>query len=106
MIDVAEAACGGDGADGKVCAAEAVSNLGDSSVDLTLWLWTKVEDYWTLWEHIREDIYIAFNNAGVEIPFPQITVHQGKDGEPIKMEHRAATPHEVTTEEEKLGTGN
>ena len=84
----------------------AVSNLGDSSVDFTLWLWTKVEDYWTLWEHIREDIYIAFNNAGVEIPFPQVTVHQGKTGDPIHMEHRAATPHEVTTEEEKLGTGD
>lgn len=83
----------------------AVSNLGDSSVDLTLWLWTKVEDYWTLWEHIREDIYIAFNNAGVEIPFPQVTVHQGKTDEPIHMEHRTATPHEITTEEEKLGTG-
>ena len=83
----------------------AVSNLGDSSVDLTLWLWTKVEDYWTLWEHIREDTYIACNNAGVEIPFPQVTVHQGKTGEPIHMEHRAAEAHLETTEEEKLGTG-
>lgn len=84
----------------------AVSNLGDSSVDLTLWLWVKVEDYWTLWEHIREDIYIAFNNAGVEIPFPQVTVHQGKDGAAVRMEPRESTPHEVTTEEEKLGTGD
>ena len=84
----------------------AVSNLGDSSVDLTLWLWTKVEDYWTLWEHIREDIYIAFNNAGVEIPFPQVTVHQGKNGDHMRMEPRESTPHEVTTEEEKLGTGD
>ena len=66
----------------------AVSNLGDSSVDITLWLWTRVEDYWTLWEHIREDIYIAFNNAGVEIPFPQVTVHQGKEGAPAHMEPR------------------
>ena len=84
----------------------AVSNLGDSSVDLTLWLWVKVEDYWTLWEHIREDIYIAFNNAGVEIPFPQVTVHQGKDGAAVRMEPRESTPHEVTTDEEKLGTGD
>ncbi|MBR1799084.1 MAG: mechanosensitive ion channel family protein [Bacteroidales bacterium] len=52
-----------------------LSNLGDSSVDLTLWLWVKVEDYWTLWSHIREDIYNAFNRSGIEIPFPQVTVH-------------------------------
>ena len=55
-----------------------VSNLGDSSVDLTLWLWVKVEDYWTLWSHIREDIYNKFNEVGIEIPFPQITVHSDK----------------------------
>lgn len=84
----------------------AVSNLGDSSVDITLWLWTKVEDYWTVWEHIREDIYIAFNNAGVEIPFPQVTVHNATEGAPMHMEPREATAHEVTTDEEKLGTGN
>ncbi len=83
----------------------AVSNLGDSSVDLTLWLWTKVEDYWTLWAHIREDIYIAFNNAGVEIPFPQVTVHQGKTNEPIVMEHRAAVERPAEVEGERIGTG-
>lgn len=70
----------------------AVSNLGDSSVDITLWLWVKVEDYWTLWEHIREDIYIAFNNAGVEIPFPQVTVHQGKEEAAGRMEPRDPEP--------------
>lgn len=84
----------------------AVSNLGDSSVDLTLWLWTTVEDYWTLWSHIREDIYIAFNNAGVEIPFPQVTVHQAGDKAPIDMEPRQASAHMETTGEEKLGTGD
>lgn len=56
-----------------------VSNLADSSVDLTLWLWVKVEDYWTLWSHIREDIYNKFNEEGIEIPFPQITVHGAKE---------------------------
>lgn len=55
-----------------------VSNLGDSSVDFTLWLWVKVEDYWTLWEHIREDIYNKFNEEGIEIPFPQIQLHTDK----------------------------
>ena len=84
----------------------AVSNLGNSAIDLTLWLWTKVEDYWTLWEHIREDIYIAFNNAGVEIPFPQITVHNAEPKAPAHMEPRSPEAHLETTDEEKLGTGD
>ena len=83
----------------------AVSNLNNSSVDITLWLWTKVEDYWTLWEHIREDIYIAFNNTGIEIPFPQVTVHNAAVSAPIPMQHRAAEEHLPTTAEETMGEG-
>lgn len=84
----------------------AVSELNSSSVDLSVWLWVTVEDYWEVWKHIREDIYIAFNNAGVEIPFPQVTVHQGKSGEPIHMEHRTAVDRPVAVEGEKIGTGD
>ena len=84
----------------------AVSNLGDSSVDITLWLWAKVEDYWTLWEHIREDIYIAFNNAGVEIPFPQVTVHNASESSPIHMEPREAAVPPTAIEGERMGDGD
>ena len=52
-----------------------VSDLADSSVVLTLWIWTTVEDYWTVNCYIREKIYDTFNENGIEIPFPQITVH-------------------------------
>lgn len=52
-----------------------VSNLGDSSVDFTLWLWVKVEDYWTVWGRIRENIYNKFAEKNIEIPFPQIQLH-------------------------------
>ena len=55
-----------------------VSNLGDSSVDFSLWLWVKVEDYWTLWSYIRENIYNKFTAEGIEIPCPQIQLHTDK----------------------------
>lgn len=84
----------------------AVSDLNNSSVDISIWLWTTVEDYWEVWKHIREDIYIAFNNAGVEIPFPQVTVHQGKSGEPIHMEHRTVVDRPAIVEGERIGTGD
>ena len=55
-----------------------VSELNSSSVDYTLWLWTSVEDYWTLWMRIRENIYKAFYSNGISIPFPQMDVHISK----------------------------
>ena len=55
-----------------------VSELNNSSVDYSLWLWTTVEDYWTVWMRIRENIYKAFNENGISIPFPQMDVHLNK----------------------------
>ncbi|MCQ2300507.1 MAG: mechanosensitive ion channel [Bacteroidales bacterium] len=52
-----------------------VSNLGDSSVDIAMWMWTKTEDYWVVWKRIRENVYDALNEAHIEIPFPQVQVH-------------------------------
>lgn len=52
-----------------------VTNLGDSSVDITLWLWVQTEKYWTVWGRIRENIYNAFYANNIEIPFPQMDVH-------------------------------
>ena len=86
----------------------AVSNLNNSSVDFSVWLWVTVEDYWPVWMHIREDIYIAFYNNGIEIPFPQVTLHQGNDNAPEQMEPRldvdvdALRPHD---EHEAMGEG-
>jgi small conductance mechanosensitive channel len=53
----------------------AVSELNNSSVDYSLWLWTTVDDYWTVWMRIRENIYKAFYANGISIPFPQVDVH-------------------------------
>lgn len=53
----------------------AVSELNSSSVDWSLWLWTTVDDYWTVWMRIRENIYKAFYANGISIPFPQVDVH-------------------------------
>ena len=58
----------------KIC----VSELNNSSVDYSIWIWVKVEDYWTLWMRIRENIYKAFYANNISIPFPQMDVHLDK----------------------------
>ncbi|WP_269617571.1 mechanosensitive ion channel family protein [Zhongshania sp. BJYM1] len=53
----------------------AVSELGDSSVNLVCRPWVATSDYWpTRWK-LTEDIKNEFDAAGVGIPYPQMDVH-------------------------------
>ncbi len=51
------------------------SDFGDSSVDLTVLVWMRVEDKLGLTARIKEAVYNALNKNGIEIPFPQRDVH-------------------------------
>ncbi len=52
-----------------------VASLGDSSVEVGCRFWVKSEDYWqTKWDML-EAVKLAFDENGIEIPFPQVDVH-------------------------------
>ncbi len=51
------------------------SDFGDSSVDLLVCIWMRVEDKVALTARVRETIYNTLTANGVEIPFPQCDVH-------------------------------
>lgn len=53
----------------------AVSNLGDSSVDIVVRVWVKGADYWTVFFYMNEFIKKEFDAQGINIPFPQCDVH-------------------------------
>ncbi|MFC2079558.1 mechanosensitive ion channel family protein [Candidatus Bipolaricaulota bacterium] len=56
-----------------------VGELGDSSVNLILRLWVRGNDYWyVLFDGIR-GIKEAFDENGIDIPFPQQVVHVAKE---------------------------
>lgn len=55
-----------------------VTELADSSVNLTFRIWVKGEDYWGVYFDMNENVYNAFNQSGVQIPFPQMDVHLQK----------------------------
>ncbi|MCF8243769.1 MAG: mechanosensitive ion channel [Saprospiraceae bacterium] len=52
-----------------------VAELGNSSVNLTVRVWVKTDDYWPIFFEMNEKVYNAFNEAGLHIPFPQMDVH-------------------------------
>lgn len=55
-----------------------LSEMADSSVNLTARAWVKGEDYWDVFFSINEKTYNAFNAEGISIPFPQMDVHLQK----------------------------
>ena len=51
--------------------------LADSSVNMTVRVWVKSEDYWNVFFQTNETIYNEFNRLGINFPYPQLTIHQG-----------------------------
>ncbi len=47
-----------------------VTNLGDSSVDLTARLWCAAADYWDVKFELTKTIKEAFDTKGISIPYP------------------------------------
>ncbi len=49
-----------------------VTNLGDSSVDITLRAWCVAEDYWDVKFELTQAVKEAFDAQGVSIPYPHV----------------------------------
>ncbi len=56
----------------------AVGELKDSSVTLVMKLWCRQEEYWNLYFAMQEAVKLAFDQAGIRIPFPQLDVHMDR----------------------------
>lgn len=52
-----------------------VGELADSSVNLTLRFWARNENFWAAHWHVIEEAKLRFDEAGIEIPFPQRVIH-------------------------------
>lgn len=82
-----------------VCAAEPrilkdpaayiyVDKLGDSSVDLVARVWSLSSDFWVLRSDLTRDLKLAFDRAGLTVPFPQRDLH-------VFIDNPSAIPPEV-----------
>ncbi|MDX1352115.1 MAG: mechanosensitive ion channel [Thiomicrorhabdus sp.] len=56
----------------------AVSELGDNSVNFVVRPWVNSGDYWKVYWDMNESVKLAFDEAGISIPYPQMDVHLHK----------------------------
>lgn len=53
----------------------ALSELGDSSINFIVRPWVNSSDYWGVFWDMNEKVKLAFDEAGISIPYPQMDVH-------------------------------
>lgn len=51
-----------------------VSELAESSVNLGLHVWVSSSEYWNAKWRLTENIKMAFDEEGIEIPFKQVEI--------------------------------
>jgi len=56
-----------------------VSELADCSVNLVVRPWVKTENYWPVYFSLLENIKTALDQAGIEIPYPQLSLHMNRE---------------------------
>jgi len=56
-----------------------VSELADNSVNLVVRPWVKSENYWPVYFDLLENIKVALDEAGIEIPYPQLSLHMNRE---------------------------
>lgn len=59
--------------------------FGDSSIDMQFSVWTKREKFQEFKSSIYEEIKIAFDAAGIEIPFPHRSFYTGSVTDPFPI---------------------
>lgn len=52
-----------------------VSAHADSAIEITTRTWVRSDDYWPVHFDLYEKVKLAFDNAGITIPFPQRDIH-------------------------------
>jgi small-conductance mechanosensitive channel len=60
--------------------------FGNSSVDLQLLVWAVKEEWLSVKNSIFEEIKKRFDQEGIEIPFPHLSIYSGTKTDPIPVE--------------------
>lgn len=75
---------------------------GESAITHTLRVWALNSDYWTVNWDLNEQVTVAIQNAGIEIPFPQLTLSYRSGENPAQVRSFKNNPvHNTENENEE-----
>jgi len=63
-----------------------LDKFGDSAVSIKARIKTKTNRQWDVGREFNRRLKMAFDNAGIEIPFPHTTIYWGEEISPLKLE--------------------
>ena len=55
-----------------------ITEFADSAIQYSLRLWVKTEDYWDVYFGVNQRIKQIFDEQGISMPYPQLSVHLEK----------------------------
>lgn len=61
------------------------TGFGDSALEIQFSVWAKRENFLSLRNNITAEIKRAFDQAGIEIPFPHLSIYTGEVTKPFPM---------------------
>ena len=47
----------------------------DNCIMVDLKVWCSTDDYWNVKYYLEEEVKLAFDKAGITIPYPQMDIH-------------------------------
>ncbi len=62
------------------------TGFGDSSLDIQFSIWARRENFLELRNTMHEQVKLAFDEEGIEIPFPHRTIHTGEVTRPFPIQ--------------------
>lgn len=68
------------------------TGFGESSLDIQFSAWAKRENYLDLRNSLQEEVKRAFDEAGIEIPFPHRALYAGEETRPFPVVVHTADP--------------
>ncbi|UCH62043.1 MAG: mechanosensitive ion channel family protein [Fidelibacterota bacterium] len=63
-----------------------VLGFGDSGIDLLFGVWVETENFLALKNSVQMEVKLAFDEKGIEIPFPHLTLSPGRPAEPLSVD--------------------
>ena len=61
------------------------TGFGDSALTIQFSVWARRENFLELRNSLQEEVKLAFDEAGIEIPFPHRTLYAGSQSEPFPV---------------------